>query len=213
MSQQKSLTLVAFGDSITQASSELPDELQRWPAILEQALCVAFPASPVTVINAGIGGNTSREGLARIENDVLRHRPDCVLVEFGGNDATPEPERHVTLDEYAANLAAMKARLDALGGCRMVLVTFPPVLDLQHAWQAAFKDVGGQDRYLERYRRVTRDFAARHGLPLADIDAALRPKPTENTLPDGVHLTAAGNRVVAETVLGVVVSCCGETCS
>ena len=211
MSQQKSLTLVAFGDSITQASSELPDESQRWPALLDASLRARFPGSSVTVINAGIGGNTSREGLARMEHDVLRHRPDCVLVEFGGNDATPEPDRHVTIEEYAANLSTMKARLDALGGCRMVLLTFPPVLDLQHAWQAAFKDVGGQDRYLEQYRRVTREFASRHGLPLADIDAALRPKPAENTLPDGVHLTAAGNRVVAETVLRTVVSYLSET--
>ena len=38
------------------------------------------------------------------------HRPHVVLIEFGGNDATPEPDRHVPLDEYQGLLAAMIAR-------------------------------------------------------------------------------------------------------
>ena len=38
------------------------------------------------VINAGIPGNTTQDALARLDRDVLAHRPDIVLVTLGGND-------------------------------------------------------------------------------------------------------------------------------
>ena len=99
----KALTIVAFGDSITQAKEVAPEK--RWPELLRAALQARMPGRGFAVVNAGVGGNTSREGLARIERDVLAHRPDWVLVEFGGNDATHDPARHVPPDEFAANMA------------------------------------------------------------------------------------------------------------
>lgn len=56
------------------------------------------------MINSGVGGNTSREALDRIGKDVLVYRPDLVMVEFGGNDATPDPNREVSPDEFEENL-------------------------------------------------------------------------------------------------------------
>ena len=83
----KTVTIVAFGDSITEASHQPPEN--RWPEVLRLLLRERSPGTDITVINAGVGGNTSREGMARIEQDVLRHNPHFVLAEFG-NDATPE---------------------------------------------------------------------------------------------------------------------------
>jgi len=40
----------------------------------------------VVVINAGIGGQTSWQGLARFEKDVIAQKPDLCFVGFGGND-------------------------------------------------------------------------------------------------------------------------------
>ena len=204
MKKQKTVTIVAFGDSITACHTEMPDEAQRWPSALESALRARFPARMIRVVNAGAGGNTSREGLARMETDVLAHRPDYVLVEFGGNDATPEPGRHVPIEEFHANLAAMKNRLEARGGGRMIILPFPPILDRLHAWRDEMKSAGGQDRYVEQYRQAARTFAAGNGLPLADIDLAIRENLAESIMADGVHLTPAGNRRVMETVLAVL---------
>lgn len=200
-------TIVAFGDSITLAARQAED--RRWPVLLQAGLVRKFPRRHWQVINAGVGGNTSREGLARIESDVLAKNPDIVLVEFGGNDATPDEKRHVTLDEYRRNLEAIKSRITAAAAVRqIVMLTFPPIVDAWHArdWHEAFKAAGGQDAYVEQYRKITRDFATGNHLPLADIDQALRQYLQRNAaaeviLPDGVHLTDAGNRVVAETVL------------
>jgi len=55
-----------------------------FPDILSELFRQINPG--VTIVNAGIGGNTSVQGLARLERDVLVHRPDMCVVFFGGND-------------------------------------------------------------------------------------------------------------------------------
>lgn len=211
------LIIVAFGDSITEAA-QVPEE-QRWPHLLAEMLRESLPSREITVANAGVGGNTSREGLARLERDVLTHQPDLVLVEFGGNDATCEPERHVPLEEFTANLQAMRDRLPR--ETAMVLLTFPPVIDDWHCWKGHpfYEERGGQDIFIETYREETRRFAGNYNLPLIDIDRALRracaDAGTEKfILPDGVHLTVDGNRIVAEEVSRVLqlqsIASCGK---
>lgn len=204
MSTERLLTIVAFGDSITAATQQAPQD--RWPEILRGALQARFPACPIRMINAGVGGNTSREGLARFERDVLAHQPHYVTMEFG-NDATYDPLRHVSLEEFAANLEGMAARTMEGDRGRVWLLTFPPIINAWHACRdhAFFKPHGGQDAYQDRYRQRTRQLAHARGLPLVDIDQALRAEmavhgPEPYILSDGVHLTAAGNRVVADAV-------------
>jgi lysophospholipase L1-like esterase len=69
--------VVFFGDSITQGYGVRPDE--SFPALVAHALEMPF-------VNAGVPGDTMTAGLARIERDVLAHRPRQAVVEFGGND-------------------------------------------------------------------------------------------------------------------------------
>jgi lysophospholipase L1-like esterase len=196
------VTIVAFGDSITLAG-EQPIE-QRWTTLVEKRLTRDLPDREVRVVNAGVGGNTSREGLVRMEKDVLQYKPDIVTVQFGGNDATPERERHVPIEEYSANLNTMRETLNE-AGARVVLVTFPPIIDAWHAWRddEAFKDRGGPNASIDLYRNATRTFARTHRLPLADLNAALcKAIAAEGAerfiMPDGVHLTAGGNEVAAD---------------
>jgi lysophospholipase L1-like esterase len=205
----KALTIVAFGDSITQAKEVAPEK--KWPELLRAALQARMAEREVSVVNAGVGGNTSREGLARIEQDVLSRRSDWVLVEFGGNDATHIPDRHVPPDEFAANLTRIERLIMEKTMARVMLLTFPPVVDAWHAsGKLAFHTSrGGLDAHVDRYRCLTREHAGRRGLPLADIDAALRrlmrrDGPEKYIRPDGVHLTEEGNAAVAEEVLAVL---------
>ena len=199
------MIVAAFGDSITAANQVAADK--RWVELVN----MRRKDDGVHVINSGVGGNTTREGLARIREDVLAHKPDMVLIEFGGNDATPDPERHVSLDEFADNLHSMHEQIiTSCPGARVVLLTFPPVIDDWHTWKGdEFFAPDGGDAYVEKYRQATRNYAFVHGLALVDIDKALR-QAIENgstgqyILPDGVHLTEEGHAVVAEAVLGVV---------
>lgn len=209
MKQHQVFTVVAFGDSITAAKEVAPNE--QWTGVLEKSLAAAAPSRPTRVINAGVGGNTSREGLARMEADVIAHKPDLLLIEFGGNDATMDPNRFVPLDEFRANLATIVERAGKVGCRRFAIVTFPPVVDRDHTWgnHSHFKKQGGLDATVEKYRQASREFAAERGFPVAAIDKTLRADLPAYVMKDGVHLTAAGNRVVAETVLPVAVKMIG----
>ena len=193
-------SVVVFGDSITAAVQQSPE--RRWPAILEQRLRAAAPGRGLSVVNAGAGGNTSREGLARIERDVLARKPDVVTVEFGGNDATDVPNRHVDLAEFGQNLSSIVTRVRSVSpDAAIIMLTFPPVIDSRHSRGTMH---GGLDRYVEQYRESVRTFASSRGLRLVDTDAAIRPRAEQLILPDGVHLTAEGNQAIADAVFPAV---------
>ena len=97
--------VVCLGDSITH---------RGYPAVLEKLL-------GVQVINAGVGGNTSQGGLARLEKDVLNHHPDAVVILFGTNDGRLDaPGVHVPVAKYESNLAEMIERCRRAGEGRAV---------------------------------------------------------------------------------------------
>ena len=209
MNGETTFTIVGLGDSITLAGRQ-PEE-KGWMHVLGKLLQQQFPEYDFSLINSGEGGNTSREGLARISEDVLSHTPDYVLVEFGGNDAMPDPNRHVSPEEFSDNLSSIKNQIMRGTNARIVMLTFPPVIDEWHACgqHEFYKQWGGLDAFVEEYRRLTRDFSREEGCPLADIDRALRKAIDRNgaetyILPDGVHLTAEANRVVAQEVYTVL---------
>jgi lysophospholipase L1-like esterase len=185
--------IVAYGDSITRGYG-VPAGT-GWVELLATRL-------PGKIVNAGGDGNTSREGLARLERDVLAHQPALVLVEFGGNDAV-EGERHVPVEEFEQNLRSIHHQVTARGG-RIVLLTFPPVIDARHAFRDSpyFLARGGIDREVDRYRQRTRAVAQSLRVPLFDLDRYLRERDTQPGVapaiaPDGVHLTIEGNQAVA----------------
>lgn len=196
--------IVAYGDSITRGYG-VPTG-QGWVEQLSSCLQAKALPPGIAVFNAGGNGNTSREGLERIASDVVPHLPGLVFVEFGGNDAV-EGKRHVSPEEFERNLLTIHDAVKGHGG-EIVFVTFPPVIDSRHAFgtDPYFVAQGGLDRAVERYRQRTRDVAARLGSPLFDLDRLLRHKTEaknkeELTAPDGVHLTAAANEVVAHMIL------------
>ena len=76
--------IVCLGDSNTYGEG-LAYAL-AYPAILEALLRERHPETDVVVINAGIRGNTAVQGLARLQDDVLRYSPQVVVSAFGLND-------------------------------------------------------------------------------------------------------------------------------
>ncbi|HUT16426.1 MAG TPA: SGNH/GDSL hydrolase family protein [Anaerolineae bacterium] len=76
--------IVCFGDSIT-FGEDLP-YAQTYPAMLARLLEQKSADPDVVVINSGIRGHTSVQGLARLERDVLWYKPHVVLIAFGIND-------------------------------------------------------------------------------------------------------------------------------
>ncbi len=103
-SAAKPLKIVAFGDSLT-AGYLLPADA-AFPAVLEKALRKA--GCNVSVVNAGVSGDTAEDGLARLDW-ALADGADGVILELGANDMLRglDPARtRRTLDTILAKLAA-----------------------------------------------------------------------------------------------------------
>jgi len=140
--------------------------------------------------------------LARLDADVIAAEPTLVLVYIGINDVwhfrdgrgTPE-------EEYRDGLREVVDRLLA-AGLRVLLCT-PTVIGEQ------VEGTNVQDAMLTTYTQINRDVAAATGVPLCDLHAAFRAElarvnaddaPEGVLTTDGVHLSEAGNALVATTI-------------
>ena len=99
--------IVCFGDSLTEGVGAGSGE--DYPSVLARAL-----AQPV--INAGRRGDTSADGLARLDREALERNPRLVVVLFGGNDFL----RKIPLSETKKNLAAIVQRIHERGAMAAV---------------------------------------------------------------------------------------------
>ncbi len=100
----KPLTIVCLGDSVTGVYYHTGGR-RAYPEMLEVAIKQAIPNSNVKVINAGISGHSTDNGLKRLDSDVLMHKPDLVTISFGLNDMTRMSE-----EQYGKNLETLVAR-------------------------------------------------------------------------------------------------------
>ena len=103
--------VLAFGDSLTHGNGAPPGE--AYPAVLAGLL-------NRTVINAGVPGEVSAAGLARLPRLLEAHRPQLVILCHGGNDFL----RRLDRAETAANLTAMVEQIKA-SGADVILVGVP----------------------------------------------------------------------------------------
>ena len=119
----KEVKIVAFGDSITAGGDASRPELifwRRWSDGLQQK----YPAARVTAVNGATGGDSTVQGLQRLEAKVLREKPDLVLVGFGMNDHNVGG---VPIDRFEANLKRMIELIRSEAGAEVVLLSaFPP---------------------------------------------------------------------------------------
>lgn len=100
------IRIVVFGDSLAAGYGLLPAEgftsqLQRWAdSELER---------PILIENAGVSGDTTAGGLARLDWTLAGNPPEAVIVELGGNDAL----RGIDPEETHANLRGILEKLIA----------------------------------------------------------------------------------------------------
>lgn len=138
--------VIAYGDSIT-AGGEASTEELRFPNRYADALRKRFPKAEITLENGATGGDTTVNGLARLEKKVLTRKPDLVLVGFGMNDHNV-PAYGVPLDKFEANLAEIVRTIRDRTGAEMILLsTFPPNPD----WAFGSHQMG---KYAEATKRV-----------------------------------------------------------
>ena len=125
------VTVVALGDSLT-AGTGLDSPDTAFPARLEAALRAAgFDA---TVHNAGVAGDTSAGGLARLDWSIVEGT-DLVLLELGANDALRGLDPAVTYENLDAIVAELASR-----GIAVVLAGMLAPPNLGREYGDAFRD-------------------------------------------------------------------------
>ncbi|MHA1933342.1 MAG: SGNH/GDSL hydrolase family protein, partial [Promethearchaeota archaeon] len=92
--QQKPIRVVAFGSSNTELHWHSLGHF-NWFSWLSSGMR-EWIGRHITTINSGIGGETSKDLLMRIDRDVLSFNPDLVIITIGGNDTWKE----LTIQEY-----------------------------------------------------------------------------------------------------------------
>jgi acyl-CoA thioesterase-1 len=135
------------------------------------------------VINAGLSGDTSAGGLRRIDW-LLRGRVDVLVLELGGNDGL----RGIDLASTRANLQGIIDKVKAKNPRVKIVVAgmmVPPNL--------------GQD-YSRRFQQMYPELARANQAVLIPFLLEGVAGDSKLNLPDGIHPTAEGHKLVAETV-------------
>ena len=176
--------ILAFGDSLY-AGYGL-DRGQAFPAELERQLEAGGMAAEV--INAGVSGDTTAAGLARLEFtlDGLRRKPDLAIVGLGGNDVL----RGLDPAETRANLEAIVRELDRRG--------IPVVLTGMMAPRNLGRD------YVGKFDAIYTDLAKRYNARLDPFFLAGVIDDPKLMQSDGIHPTAAGVGIMAKRVAPIV---------
>ncbi|MFF2391984.1 SGNH/GDSL hydrolase family protein [Nocardia sp. NPDC058114] len=178
-----------------------------------------------TFVNAGVNGNTAADLLGRVDTDVVRCRPDAVVLLVGTNDVRAD----VSVDRYRADLGALVGRIGSRTSARIALLSLPPLgedLDapINHRladFNAAIENVATtagigylpvNEQFADRLRRsasatTTFDFgfslafraAAKHYLLGRTWDEVAHSHHLE-LLVDHIHLSDQGGAIVTELV-------------
>ena len=174
---QNNLTILAFGDSLTEGFGVNEDE--NYPSKLESKL--RGDGYHVRVINGGISGETTSAALARLEW-MLNTEPDIVIVEIGGNDAL----RGVDLDLTQKNLDKIVGRFAESGSVVVV------------AGLQIIQNLGAE--YTTEFAAMYPDVAEKHHailIPFVLEGVAADP---ELNQPDFIHPNAKGYAVMVDHI-------------
>jgi lysophospholipase L1-like esterase/acetyl esterase/lipase len=185
----QSLKVVCLGDSVTGVYYHTGGH-RAWPELLQRALQQALPDCDISVINAGISGNTVTDGLARLERDVLQHQPQIVTISFGLNDLARSGAQ-----SFQQGLVELVRRIRA-AGAQPVLCTPNAVIDT----------AGRPEQKLQEFCQLIKTVATEQQAAFCDVQqAGLRlrgraPVAWRLTMSDAIHPNLDGHRLLAETV-------------
>jgi acyl-CoA thioesterase I len=188
-------TIVAIGDSITQAGGYLND--------IDAVLAKQYPDLKIPkVINKGISGQRTEELIARFDADVVKLKPTFVTISIGVNDVwhrigKPYDDKDLTL--YKENVAKMVDQAQK-AGIKVILLT-PTIIQEDPNTEA--------NKRLVAYVEAEKKIAAEKKCQIVDLHGmfltVLKKKPADekaNWLTvDGVHMNPKGDAIMAIGIL------------
>lgn len=176
-------TILFLGDSLT-AGLGLPQE-EAYPAVIQQK--IREKNLPFDVINAGVSGDTTAGGLARLDW-VLQKKIDVLVLALGANDGL----RGLPVAEMKANLQAIIDRVKEKN----------PAVKIVIAGMQVPPNLG--ENYARSFQGVFADLARKNNAALIPFLLEGVGGHSELNQGDHIHPTAAGQKVVAEDVWRVL---------
>ncbi len=197
--QPKKTKIVFFGDSITQQGVGKNGYISKMDSLIKlQGL-----GDNYELLGAGIGGNKVYDLYLRMETDVLDKKPDIVVIYIGINDVWHKTTSGTGTDpnKFEEFYRAIIKKLQAQNV--KVIVCTPTVIGEKN------DETNLQDGDLNKYSKIVKSMAKSLSLPVCDLRLAFadylknnNPTNAEKGIltVDGVHLTNAGNFLVANTI-------------
>jgi lysophospholipase L1-like esterase len=184
-------TMVCHGDSLTEGADL--DKSYTWPQLVENRV-------RVTVLNKGIGGDTSGGLLARFQQDVLQNKPDLVVILGGTNDLWWDLDINLIL----ANIFAMACQAQHRDIAPVVGLPLPLFMENIRN-QNMMAPIAGWDRYINKLSELVNALAvAAKESEIACLDFYHLFLDTNQKvrgdffLEDGLHPNKQGHRLMAE---------------
>ena len=193
-------SIVFLGDSITQMGAQPGGYVE-----LFKDFCAANNLE-IKVINAGIGGHKSNDMLARLDKDVLSHKPAWVSISCGVNDVwhnfmkdkdgnkTP---KGLTLEEYKKNMTEIITRCQK-AKANVILLTATPIME---------KLDSEENKTAIPYNNFLRELAKEKKILLCDLGQIFQDKFKQKTddknlmTIDGVHMNPEGNKLMTKSII------------
>jgi acyl-CoA thioesterase I len=172
-----------FGDSLSAGYGLSPEE--AFPALVEKSLIKN--GLKAKVVNAGLSGETTAGGLARVDW-ILRQPIDVFVLELGGNDGL----RGLPIDQTKKNLQTIIDKVKAkYPSCKIVLagMMVPPNMGKEYStsFQNLFKDIA------KKNNAVLIPFLLEGVGGIERLNQA-----------DGIHPNAEGHRIVAGNLTKII---------
>lgn len=195
----KDAVILAFGDSLTFGTGAAPTE--SYPAILERLV-------GRRVVNEGVPGEITGEGLERLSEVLKREKPALLILCHGANDLL----RFLDKRQTASNLRAM-IRLARKNGAAVVLIAVPLLgitLSPEHFYVEIVTEKGATVRIAVPSPGITLSPAPLYREIAAEMKIPIEEEALTTVLSDGslksdvIHPNATGYRRLAESIAGLL---------
>ena len=165
-------TILAFGDSLTYGTG-VNSDTQSYPAILSKL-------TGLSVVNKGIPGEVSQQGLARLTQVLQQTQPDLVILCHGGNDIIRKLDR----EQLKNNLSQMITLIQSTGA-ELVLIGVPNFSLMLNV----------PDFYSE--------LAAKYTIPI-DLEILPKLESSPKLKSDQIHPNAEGYNLMAQSIYSLL---------
>jgi lysophospholipase L1-like esterase len=199
---------LAFGDSVTEGQNgriafeaALVDVANAYPTRLQALFDASYPRQGIVVLNRGVGGERIEDGKMRLMGVVAQERPGAVLIIDGYNNLLSQCRASIGLT------SACSATIDFVAGTLRECVRTARGANTQYVFVGTLTPPGpfrgGTDRRIAASAIAQLNARIRQQIPgegavVVDIHPLFLGHESEYVAPDGLHLEAAGNQVVAD---------------